>query len=41
MLLSINGGKCADIRMSGTDASKAVRKAAFEYGAGEKALDIK
>ncbi|HXD77770.1 MAG TPA: glycoside hydrolase family 28 protein [Puia sp.] len=40
LLFSVNGEKCADIRVRDTDVSKAVRKAAFQYGAGEKALDI-
>jgi hypothetical protein len=40
LLFSINGERCADIRVRDTDASKAVRKTAFQYGANEKALDI-
>lgn len=33
LLFSINGAKCANIRVSDTDISKAVHNAAFNYGA--------
>jgi polygalacturonase len=38
LLFSINGAKCANIRVSDTDMSKAVHNAAFYYGAAEQAL---
>ena len=40
LLFSINGDKCSAIRVRDTDGSKAVRKAAFQYGAGEKAFEL-
>lgn len=40
LLFSINGDRCSDIRVRDTDGSKAVRSAAFQYGAGQKALEI-
>ena len=36
----LNGDKCSDIRVRDTDASKAVRNAAFPYGAAQKTLQI-
>jgi len=41
LLFSINGDKCGNIRVTGTDVSKTVRKAAFNYGAAENMLEIK
>jgi polygalacturonase len=41
LLFSINGDKCADIRVEGTDRSKAVHDAAFNYGAAASALQLK
>ena len=38
LLFSINGAKCANIRVSGTELSKAVHNAAFYYGAAEGSL---
>ena len=38
LLLSINGAKCANIRVADTDRSKAVHDAAFNYGAAKEAL---
>ena len=38
LLFSINGAKCANIRLSDTDMSTAVHNAAFFYGAAEQAL---
>jgi polygalacturonase len=40
LLFSINGDKCSAIRVRDTDASKAVRNAAFQYGAVPKTLEI-
>jgi polygalacturonase len=40
LLFSINGDRCSDIRVRDTDGSKAVRSAAFQYGAVQKALEI-
>jgi polygalacturonase len=40
LLFSINGDKCSAIRVRDTDASKAVRNAAFQYGAVAKTLEI-
>jgi polygalacturonase len=40
VLFGINGDRCSAIRVRGTDASKAVRDAAFQYGAVAKALQI-
>jgi polygalacturonase len=39
LLFSINGDKCANIRVTDTDRSKAVRDAAFNYGAAQGALN--
>ncbi|HEY4107942.1 glycoside hydrolase family 28 protein [Puia sp.] len=41
LLLSINGAKCANIRLADTDRSKAVHNAAFNYGATKEALEQK
>jgi polygalacturonase len=41
LLFSINGDKCANIRVEDTDRSKAVHDAAFHYGAAESALEQK
>ena len=41
LLLSINGAKCANIRVMDTDRSKAVHDAAFNYGAAKDALELK
>ena len=41
LLFSINGDKCADIRVKGGDRSKAVHDAAFQYGAMASALQQK
>ena len=41
LLFSINGDKCANIRVTDTDRSKAVHDAAFNYGAAQGALDLK
>ncbi|HEV9036447.1 MAG TPA: glycoside hydrolase family 28 protein [Puia sp.] len=41
LLFSINGDKCANIRVEGTDRSKAVHDAAFRYGAASSALQLK
>jgi hypothetical protein len=38
LLFSINGNKCANIRVTGTRRSKAVHDAAFNYGAAKDAL---
>ncbi|HEY4335792.1 MAG TPA: glycoside hydrolase family 28 protein [Puia sp.] len=38
LLFSINGAKCANIRVANTDRSKAVHDAAFNYGAAKEAL---
>jgi polygalacturonase len=40
LLFSINGDKCSGIRVRDTDASKAVRDAAFQYGAVAKTLEL-
>jgi len=40
-LFSVNGPNCADIRVTDTDRSKAVRDAAFNYGAAPTSLVIK
>lgn len=40
VLFSINGDKCANIRVDNTDVSRAVHDAAFHYGAAEKALEL-
>ena len=40
LLFSINGDRCSDIRVRDTDGSKAVRSAAFQYGAAQKTLEI-
>ena len=40
LLFSINGDKCSAIRVRDTDGSKAVRNAAFQYGAVAKALEL-
>jgi hypothetical protein len=40
LLFSINGDKCSDIRVRDTDASRAVRNAAFQYEAAQKTLQI-
>jgi len=39
LLFSINGTRCANIRVMDTDGSKAVHEAAFNYGAAKDALD--
>jgi polygalacturonase len=39
LLYSINGDKCADIRVSGTEGSKATKKVAFNYGASASMLN--
>lgn len=41
LLFSINGDKCADIRVKGTDHSQAIHDAAFQYGAAASALQQK
>ncbi|HLZ89859.1 MAG TPA: glycoside hydrolase family 28 protein, partial [Puia sp.] len=41
LLFSINGNKCANIRVADTDRSKAVHDAAFNYGAAKDALEVK
>ncbi|WP_431210546.1 hypothetical protein ACQ86N_31805 [Puia sp. P3] len=41
LLFSINGKKCSDIRVTGTDASKAVHDAAFNYGADRSVMELK
>ena len=41
LLFSINGDKCANIRVTDTDRSKAVHDAAFNYGAAQGAFDLK
>ena len=41
LLFSINGDKCANIRVGATDRSKAVHDAAFHYGAIASALQLK
>jgi len=41
LLFSINGNKCANIRVADTDRSKAVHNAAFNYGAAQNALEQK
>jgi polygalacturonase len=40
LLFSINGDKCSDLRVKDTDGSKAVRNAAFNFGAAQKTLEI-
>jgi len=40
LLFSINGEKCSAIRVRDTDGSKAVRSAAFQYGAVPKTLEL-
>jgi polygalacturonase len=40
LLFSINGEKCSAIRVRDTDSSKAVRGAAFQYGAVPKTLEL-
>jgi len=41
LLFSINGKKCSDIRVKGTDLSKAVHDAAFSYGAERSVMELK
>ena len=41
LLFSINGARCANIRVTDTDRSKAVHDAAFQYGAVKDALELK
>jgi polygalacturonase len=41
LLFSINGDKCANIRVEGVDRSKAVHDAVFSYGAAASALQQK
>ena len=41
LLFSINGDKCANLQVTGTDTSKAMRKNIFNYGASENTLEIK
>jgi len=41
LLFSINGNKCTGIRVTGTDRSKAVHDAVFNYGAVSQALETK
>ena len=41
LLFSINGDKCSNIDVKGTDRSKAVHDAAFHYGATASALQLK
>jgi len=41
LLFSINGKKCSDIRVTDTDASKAVHDAAFNYGADRQVMETK
>jgi polygalacturonase len=41
LLFSINGNKCGNIRVTGTDVSKALKKAAFNCGATDNMLEIK
>jgi polygalacturonase len=41
LLFSINGNRCAKIRVADTDRSKAVHDAAFNYGAAKDALEQK
>jgi len=41
LLFSINGKKCSDIRVTGTDLSKAVHDAAFSYGAERSVMELK
>jgi polygalacturonase len=40
LLFSINGDKSSDIKVTATDGSQAVRKAAFQYGAAEQTLQL-
>jgi hypothetical protein len=40
LLFSINGDKCSGLRVSATDVSKAVRNAAFNFGAGPTGLTV-
>jgi polygalacturonase len=40
LLFSINGDKSSDIKVTATDGSQAVRKAAFQFGAVEKTLQL-
>jgi polygalacturonase len=40
-LFSVNGDKCAGILIAGTDRSKAVHDASFNYGAAPKSLELK
>ena len=40
LLFSINGDKSSDIKVTGTDGSQAVRKAAFQFGAAEQTLQL-
>jgi len=40
-LFSVNGAGCSNIRVTDTDRSKAVRDAAFNYGAAPTSLEIK
>jgi hypothetical protein len=40
LLFSINGDKSSDIRVTATDGSQAVRKAAFQFGAAEQTLQL-
>jgi polygalacturonase len=41
LLFSINGNKCGNIRVTGTDMSKTVLRAAYNYGATNNMLEIK
>ena len=41
VLFSVNGDRSADIRVRGTNVSKAVVKAEFKYGANASSLDLK
>jgi len=41
LLFSVNGKKCSDIRVTGTDESKAVHDAAFNYGADRQVMETK
>jgi polygalacturonase len=40
LLFSINGDRCSGLRVKDTDGSKAVRNAAFNFGAAQKTLEI-
>jgi polygalacturonase len=41
LLFSVNGDNCKNILVTHTDVSGAVKKAAFNYGAGESTLEVR